>query len=179
MNRLEIIDRVSQQESLKAYWKQMQKTFGIKDNRVRKNVVYRHAFLVAAKEMSNLTLKDIGTIIERDHATVLHAKKVHDSNFRFDRNYSRAYKMICDDLSEILVTDIDEFTQQNSTQEVRELRNRLMKLARKYRDSIVENKRFKREAEESNQKVNKLRIELNEANKRNIELNKKLNYVAW
>jgi hypothetical protein len=179
MNRVDIIERVNQQHQLEEYWKQIVRTHGLDDSRNRRNVVYRHAFMVAAKEISGLTFKAIGNLLHRDHASVIHAQKSHEANMRFDKNYAKVYQNIYMDISDILVTDIDFFSREGLKDENKELRVRLMKLARMNRELIVERNETMSHFEELNDKVETLNIELSKEVVKNSNLNKKLSGIAW
>ena len=123
--------------ALQEYWIGMVKENNITDSRERNNVRVRHAFAVAVKTTCKLSLKTIGTMIGRDHATVLHAMKQHSSNMKFDSVYRAVYKMIETDVSEITEKDFMEYLVQddmNFDDSERQLRVRCLSLSRRLRN---------------------------------------------
>lgn len=94
-----VFDFVDQELMLKDYWSSLCKVHNIEDNRVRRNVRYKHAFMVACREYSNLSLSTIGGILGKDHATVLHAVKIHSPNYLYDQSYRDIYDVVSEDVS--------------------------------------------------------------------------------
>jgi hypothetical protein len=85
---------LDQQQKIADYWKNICKNYSIQNNRQRHNVIYRHAFAMAVLENSVLPMKVIGNMIDRDHATVIHARKNHQTNYLYDKKYAAAYLQI-------------------------------------------------------------------------------------
>lgn len=59
-------------------------------SRIRRIIVARHSFAWFLAECSGLTLQSIGAFLDRDHSTILHARKqvdrlldVHDADVKF------------------------------------------------------------------------------------------------
>ncbi len=179
MNRVDIIEKVNQVQQLQEYWKQIVRTHGIGDNRLRNSVMYRHAFMVAAREISALTYKAVGEIVERDHTSVIYAEKSHEGNIRFDSAYAKIYRNIVMDVSDIIVTDIDFISQGGLEYENKELRERLMKLARMNRELIVEKNNLITRVDSLEGSAEELRLELNNKTNDNNKLHKKLASIAW
>lgn len=100
ISRLEMI--IDQEFMLRALWKEIAQENNIQPNRRRENVVWRHAFLVAATETTALSLKAIGRVMNKDHATVLHARKQHEMNFTYDRRYNAIYLMMISELQALM-----------------------------------------------------------------------------
>jgi len=96
---------IDQQMMLHSLWKQLKEQEGIKDNRERGNVIWKHAFSVAVIEQTSLSLQRIGEIINKNHATIIHAKKQHESNYAYDTKYRMCYERISDSISNI----VDEY----------------------------------------------------------------------
>lgn len=92
----------------KNYWQNIEETHNIGKSREHRNVMYRHAFSVACRATTSLSLKAIGKILNKDHATVLHAIKYHESNYRFDSQYHEIYTEIHTCLSEIIEENTDK-----------------------------------------------------------------------
>ena len=57
---------IDQQMMLHSLWKQLKEQEGIKDNRERGNVIWKHAFSVAVIEQTSLSLQRIGEIINKN-----------------------------------------------------------------------------------------------------------------
>lgn len=65
----------------------------IAENRERRNVMARFAFMVAGRELYS-TL-ELARITGKNHATVIHASKGHEMNLRFDSDYMRFFNQSC------------------------------------------------------------------------------------
>lgn len=96
---------IDQQAMLKSLWENLKEVEGIKDNRERDNVIWKHAFSVAVLEQTSLSLQRIGSIMNKNHATILHAKKQHDSNLTYDAKYRQCYHQISEAIADI----VDEY----------------------------------------------------------------------
>lgn len=96
------IMRATLSQTLKEYWKQYVINHNIGNSRNREYVIPRHAFSVVCEKYANLPLKVIGSITERDHATVIHAKKNHEANYRFDKMYRSIYNNMESDIITII-----------------------------------------------------------------------------
>tara|TARA_R100000951_G_scaffold28045_1_gene24082 strand:+ start:2128 stop:2700 length:573 start_codon:yes stop_codon:yes gene_type:complete len=95
-----ITDLIDQQMLLSDYWKTISETHDVRNNRERRNVIYRHAFFAAARSLSSLSLQSLGKILDRDHATVLHACRIHDSNYHYDKTYRSIFDSIANSMSQ-------------------------------------------------------------------------------
>jgi hypothetical protein len=90
------------------YWKSMVDSHHVGSNRERRNVLYRFAFFVSCRETSSLSLSTIGRIIKKDHATVLHAIRSHEGNYRFDAQYREIYTEMHTCLSDIIGSNTEK-----------------------------------------------------------------------
>lgn len=63
----------------------------IRPNRERRNVVARFAFMVSARRA--YTTQAIGQVVDKNHATVIHATKCHEMNFRYDAEYRKMFEV--------------------------------------------------------------------------------------
>lgn len=161
------------QSAVQKVWDRAVKNFEITKTRDRHNVIYRHAFSVACLDHTNLSQKVIGRIIDRDHATVIHARNNHGWNLLRDKTYAKAYLYFGEILSsqtaqhEDIVQDLlKEHTNRTSDRSMIErytdiYENKLSRLEKKY-SSELETLRHENKA------ISKA---LKEANKRNNELN--------
>ena len=107
MKNDDVVSLLDQQMLLEDYWKTIAGTYNIQNNRQRRNVMFRHAFFTATRHFSNLSLNSIGRIIGRDHATVLHACKMHESNYTYDKLYRSTF----DSMAEAIVGRIEKYTE--------------------------------------------------------------------
>jgi hypothetical protein len=77
-------------------------------------LVYRRAFLMHKLRLTGMTLKDIGWMFKRDHATVLHSLRTHEwmtsTNYKLYLECIAEYEFILDNVdresSRDLITDI-------------------------------------------------------------------------
>ena len=107
MRTKKIIGLIDQQMMLHEYWESLVNTHNIADNREHRNVMYRHAFFTAARHFSNLSLSVIGKVVGRDHATVLHACKMHKNNYTFDKIYRTTFDTMAHSISELIEEHTD------------------------------------------------------------------------
>jgi hypothetical protein len=99
---------LDQQQMIKALWKNVVAENDIKNNRERYNVIWRHAFAVAVTEATALSYQVIGKIIDKDHTTVVHCRKIHNQNYDWDPNYKQVYIMMLDQVQDLM----DKYQQQ-------------------------------------------------------------------
>lgn len=179
MKREDILNTMSQQVQLTEYWNDLVRENKIEDNRHQKNVMYRNAFMMAAREYSSLGITDISRILERHHATVIHAQKHHDSNLRFSKIYRNAYQRISSHLSDMFILEVD-FSEYNGLKdENNQLRNRLMSMSRRNRNLIMESKFHEEIVNELQKKVDQLKEDNYEKQMSLNMLNKKLSSIAF
>lgn len=94
MVNLDPITIITQERVLIKLWNQITKDYNIAKSRERRNVRFRHAFLVSARMNANLSLKAVAKILNKDHATVIHAIKQHEPNYIYDDAYRTIYNAI-------------------------------------------------------------------------------------
>jgi len=90
---------IEYQISIQNIWDNAVAEYDIKSTRERMNVIYRHAFFVACMDNTTLSQKSIGNIVNRDHATVIHARKNHNWNLLKEPRYTDAYRYFSELLS--------------------------------------------------------------------------------
>jgi hypothetical protein len=144
MVNLDPITIITQEKVLIKLWKQITKGYKITETRERRNVRFRHAFLVSARMNANLSLHAVARILNKDHATVIHAVKQHESNYVYDDVYRTVYNAISDSiisaLAEYYVSKSEKSSQQltnlsvdtqlktensNLTRRIKELKNEI------------------------------------------------------
>lgn len=165
------INYITQYETLRNFFNEYAINSGYVDNRKRENVIIKHAFCVASTELTKLSLAAIGSIVDKDHATVLHAKKNHEDNLVFLPSYKEVYNAMYKGLINTLETDGDVNDINLITSE-KELRSRLVETSRRLRYKIKEinslHKHIKdhpHEAVQENKALKKINRQLYERNK--------------
>ena len=170
---------MSQQVQLTEYWNDLVRENKIEDNRHQKNVMFRNAFMMASREYSSLGITDISRILERHHATVIHAQKHHESNLRFSKTYRNAYRRISSHLADMFILEAD-FSEFNGLKdENKQLRDRLMNLSRRNRRLIMESKFHEEIVNDLTTKVDALKSANYEKQISLNNLNKKLASIAF
>ena len=141
--------------------------------------MFRNAFMMASREYSSLGITDISRILERHHATVIHAQKHHESNLRFSKTYRNAYRRISSHLADMFILEAD-FSEFNGLKdENKQLRDRLMNLSRRNRRLIMESKFHEEIVNDLTTKVDALKSANYEKQISLNNLNKKLASIAF
>ena len=91
-----------QEMLVKDFWTAIEASHNIGPSRHRRNVVFKHAFFAATRELTNLSLKSIGNILNKDHATVLYAIRSHQTNYTYDAQYRNVYDEIFGSMAKIV-----------------------------------------------------------------------------
>ena len=94
MSHKSIYTTLDQQLLIKSFWNKLSRKNFIIDNRERRNIIYKHSFFVSCRKLTSLSLKSIGSTLSKDHATVLHALKIHESNYLYDSKYKNVYNQM-------------------------------------------------------------------------------------
>jgi hypothetical protein len=140
MKRLKVdtsIKLMSEHLILKRFWEEYSRKVGFTDNRRRENIVIKHAFMVVARKLTGCSLSEIGKILNKDHATVVHANKNHEGNMKFLPSYSIVYKEIDYNLKKML--DYKELENELvQMDDVLELRERIMSVTKRLRIKTME-----------------------------------------
>jgi hypothetical protein len=90
-------------EALKCFWAGYVKEHNILPNRQRDNVIHRQAFMHISRNNMHLTTTMIGRVCDRDHATVLHACKKHEVNYRWDGLYRNIWDNLAVEIEDMLL----------------------------------------------------------------------------
>lgn len=90
-----------QEQMIKALWQEIVLQQNIKNTRFRKNVIWRHAFTVAVTETTAISYATIGRITNRDHSTVVHCRRMHESNMH-DATYKKVYFTLLDRMTDLV-----------------------------------------------------------------------------
>lgn len=75
------------QDILANFWKTHSHEHSVINDRQRRNIIHKHSFFHIARENTTLSLSSIGAVLGKDHATVLHACRNHESNYKYDPTY--------------------------------------------------------------------------------------------
>lgn len=90
-----------QEQMIRALWKRIVLEQNIKNNRFRKNIIWRYAFTMAVTETTSLSYMTIGSIINKDHSTVVHTRKQHETNM-YDQLYKQVYFTMLDEMTSLV-----------------------------------------------------------------------------
>lgn len=93
---------IDQQMMLQQLWESLKAAESIQDNRERNNVIWKHAFSVAAMEQTSLSLQRIGAVLGKNHATILHANKQHEANYTYDIKYRMCYEKVSGEMYKLM-----------------------------------------------------------------------------
>jgi len=96
----DVVAAIDQELLCKDFWTTVSSAYNISNNRQRRNIIYKHSFLVCCRELTTLSLASIGSILGKDHSTVLHAIKKHNGNYMYDKIYRAVYDQMYDSFSE-------------------------------------------------------------------------------
>ena len=144
-------------------WSELKKDYSIKENRKRENVRIRQAFAVALTNETGLTYSAIGTVMSKNHATIIHCRRNHESNMLYDPHYPEIYDLMCRKIYEMVIAGSDEtrailnrkyyFSEQN-------VENYFMAIEKKYKRKlehmITENTALKKHVQDLTKRNNNL-----------------------
>ncbi len=85
-------------------WERYTEIFNVRPNRDRYNIICRFAFMVSARRA--FTTIQIGSVMGKDHSTVVHAARQHEMNMKFDTEYQRMFE-VCEDIMSNIITSDD------------------------------------------------------------------------
>ena len=128
------------------FWREYSKKYEFEDNRARTNVTLKHAFFVACREVTGFAYAAIGNIINKDHATVLHACRNHESNINYLASYHKIYNEIKNNL-EVLLDKGELQKEADEIFELNVLRSRLIETSSKLRSKIVQYNKLRDEVD--------------------------------
>jgi len=160
-------------QAIVGWWNTYSSDNGFINDRRRHNVILKHSLFASVRELSNLSLTDIGSILGKDHATVLHAIKNHGSNCLFLPTYEDTYEEVYHGIKKVLaVRGINREAEKIT--DLRELRFRLVNTSERLRMKIIEVNLL---TEKINSIPHKIKVEntfLKKTNKEVYERNKRL-----
>ena len=100
------------------------------DTRKREYALARGAFVVAYRPYASLM--ELGNVIDRDHSSVIHNLKTHESRIRY-KDYNWAYKVACDIRDANPIQAIDNPDLDALTDEIKKLNEQIIELI-KYKE---------------------------------------------
>ena len=100
------------------------------DTRKREYALARGAFVVAYRPYASLM--ELGNVIDRDHSSVIHNLKTHESRIRY-KDYNWAYKVACDVRDANPIQAIDSPDLDALTDEIKKLNEQIIELI-KYKE---------------------------------------------
>ena len=153
----------------KMFWEKYSELKGYVDNRQRPNVMLKHSFAVAAKSLTGLSLAEVGSIIDKDHASVLHALRKHEGAIDYHYGYRDVYNDVHSGLMKMLEYESDVLSAEDCMT-MKELRQRLIHTSQKLRSRISEvnelRKNHRLSLSEENTFLKKHAKEVHERNKK-------------
>lgn len=163
----------SEFKAIVQWWKEYSSKSGFTDNRQRGNIILKHSFFVSCRELSSLSLNEIGQIINKDHATVLHAMKQHKNNIAYLPTYADVYEEIYHGIKNALALKGIHREVQN-IDDVRELRFRLVSTSERLRMKILEVNDLKKRVDDAPEKLKQENAFLKKHSSQIYDRNKRL-----
>jgi len=156
------------------WWNEYSSKSGFVNDRRRANIILKHSFFVVCRELSSLSLTEIGNVLNKDHATVLHAIKGHKTNLSYLPNYEDVYEEIYHGIKNALaIRGIHR--EANNINDLRELRFRLVSTSERLRMKIIEVNMLSEKVKSGPQKIMIENAFLKKSNTEMYERNKRLN----
>lgn len=160
--------------ALQNFWKQYTKQQGYADNRRRPNIIIKHSFASACRIKTNLSLNQIASIIDKDHASVVHAMRNHKSNMQFLPTYAYVFEEISNGISHAVDRQVDVY-EANKLYTLNALRERLIETSQRLRLKIKEYNQLRDTESKKPLRIQEENEVLKKYNKQLQERNKKLN----
>ena len=159
----------------KEFWEDYCLKMGVEDNRQRKNIIHKHAFLKIMKDVTTLSLADIGSVLNKDHATVLHAARGHETNYKFDVNYRWIYHNLLDQVQDFMLNiDVIPVTMMDSQKNVDSSHFKFLELSQRLRKKIAEFDEYKKSVKDDIKRIKTVDSYIKSLEARNDKLNKEL-----
>lgn len=159
----------------KDFWDEYCDDNGVVDNRQRKNIIHKHSFLTCLKELTTLSLMDIGSILNKDHATVLHASRSHEMNYKFDMNYRVVYNRLSSQLQQFMFTlDMIPKDLLDANKNLDSGHFKYLEVSKKLRLKILEFQEYKNSMRDEIKKITVVKDYIKSLESRNEKLNREL-----
>jgi hypothetical protein len=158
--------------ALSEFWQKYSAEHKVGANRLRPNIIHRHVFFTIARKNTSLSLNGIASIISKNHATVLHACKKHDMNYRFDPDYRLVYDNMFVEVEDFLLENgIVPKTIHPHVSEVEDIHFKYIDVSRRLRDKIKELEAYRLSIELDKKNVKHIKKQNKELYERNQVLN--------
>lgn len=89
-------------------WEEIKKAYDVKENRERVNVRVRQAFAVALTNETSLTYSAIGSVMDKNHATIIHCRRNHEGNMLYDAHYPELYDYMATRIRDMVIGKTEE-----------------------------------------------------------------------
>jgi hypothetical protein len=160
--------------SITKFWKNYERRNNIGKSRDRRNVIHRHAFMQVARVTAKLSCTKVAGILKKNHATVIHACRQHEMNYRFDADYREIHSLIYKEINQLLLSNgyIPESIKNN--EDLKEMHYKLSKVSKRLREVIQEFDDYKKSVKKEREKNNAIIKYSDSLKHRNYKLNKEL-----
>lgn len=172
-----IVGSVISFETLRRFWEDYSRENKVGNNRERHNVIHRHAFMHIARENVALPLQRIGKILGKDHATVLHACRNHEMNYKFDGDYRVIWDNLNRDVEDLLMDNGIVPKTIASAPSTEDIHFRYLDISRKLRVKIKEFEDYKLSVKKDLKKIQSIKKYIKGLETRNHLLDTELKRV--
>ncbi len=140
--------------ALDSFWKAYASKHKISNNRERHNVIRKHSFSHIARTNTSVSLQGIARILDKTHATILHACRQHESNYMYDPDYRLVYDDMFNEMEEfLLVNGVVPKTIHPHVSEVEDVHFKFIDVSRRLRDKIKEFDTYRKSVEVEVRKI--------------------------
>lgn len=154
-------------KALQEFWNGYANKHKVVNNRERPNVVKKHAFAHIARTNTSVSLNGIAGILEKTHATILHACRQHESNYTYDPDYRLVYDDMFNEIEEfLLVNGVVPKTIHPHVSEVEDVHFKFIDVSRRLRNKIKEFDTYRKSVEVDMSKIHKLKSHSKELQER-------------
>lgn len=158
--------------ALSEFWQKYSAENKVGDNRLRQNIIHKHVFSTIARNNTSLSLQGIASIIAKNHATVLHACKKHEMNYKFDPDYRLVYDNMFIEIEDfLLLNGIVPKTIHPHVSEVEDIHFKFIDVSRRLRNKIKELETYRLSVEIDEKKIKHFKKQNKELYDRNQVLN--------
>jgi len=152
------IDRMVSLSMVKAFLEVQMSMHLWGNSRQRRDVIYRHCFLHIIKRNTSLSLTSIGGLLGRDHATVLHACKNHEGNYKYDPDYIIVYDKMLDDARKYFLENGLVPKDLYISEDVKLTHFRFLDVSKKLRDVISDYSDYKKSVKEKEKEFKAFKV---------------------
>ncbi len=140
--------------ALDSFWKDYAAKHKVFNNRERHNVIRKHSFSHIARTNTSVSLQGIARILDKTHATILHACRQHEANYMYDPDYRLVYDDMFNEMEEfLLVNGVVPKTIHPHVSEVEDVHFKFINVSRRLRDKIKEFDTYRKSIEVEVRKI--------------------------